>query len=338
MAGMKRYFILIAVIILVIVVILSSFLYLNSQKTYKGNIESITMAYVTDIAYTPIFVAQDQNYFAENGLNVTLKHYNSGADATKGLLNDEVDIAGASEFVLCAQALANSSLYTFGSFCRTNHFYLVARTDTGISSISDLKGKTLGVPLGTNAEFYLGLFLQKNDINLNQVNLHNIAPFAQTPNVLANGTVDAAVVFQPYINQINGLLGNQTVMWPIQGGQQAYIDAVCSRSFAQAHPELITRFLKALVQAEDFTNSNQDQAMSILNNALNFTSSNTAADWSNYQFSISLDQSQILAMQLEAQWLIGNNLTNATSIPNFLNYIYIDGLESVSPDSVNIIS
>jgi NitT/TauT family transport system substrate-binding protein len=127
-------------------------------------------------------------------------------------------------------------------------------------------------------------------------------------------------------------------MWPIQGGQQAYIDAVCARSLAQAHPELIARFLKALVQAEDFTNSNQDQAMSILNNALNFTSSNTAADWSNYQFSISLDQSQILAMQVEAQWLIGNNLTNATSIPNFLNYIYIDGLESVSPDSVNIIS
>jgi NitT/TauT family transport system substrate-binding protein len=42
-------------------------------------------------------------------------------------------------------------------------------------------------------------------------------------------------------------------------------------------------------------------------------------------------------MQDEARWLINNNLTTATSVPNFLNYVYVDGLKSVSPESVNII-
>jgi NitT/TauT family transport system substrate-binding protein len=59
--------------------------------------------------------------------------------------------------------------------------------------------------------------------------------------------------------------------------------------------------------------------------------------WSENEFSLSLDQSLILAMKDEAQWLISNNLTNATAIPSFINYVYADGLKSVKPGAVNII-
>ena len=70
---------------------------------------------------------------------------------------------------------------------------------------------------------------------------------------------------------------------------------------------------------------------------LNYSSTYLASVWSNYQFSVTLDQSQILAMQDEARWLINNSLTNANTAPNFLNYIYVNGLESVKPSAVNII-
>ena len=39
----KRNFIVLAVIILVVAIVLSSFVYLNSQKPYAGNIETITI-------------------------------------------------------------------------------------------------------------------------------------------------------------------------------------------------------------------------------------------------------------------------------------------------------
>ena len=53
---------------------------------------------------------------------------------------------------------------------------------------------------------------------------------------------------------------------------------------------------------------------------------------------ISAFSSSVMAkLQEEAQWLIQNNLTSATAIPNFLNYVYVNGLESVTPDAVNII-
>jgi NitT/TauT family transport system substrate-binding protein len=59
--------------------------------------------------------------------------------------------------------------------------------------------------------------------------------------------------------------------------------------------------------------------------------------WSQNQFSLSLDQSLVAAMEDEARWMIANGLTSETEVPNFLDYIYMDGLQAVKPEAVNII-
>jgi NitT/TauT family transport system substrate-binding protein len=42
-------------------------------------------------------------------------------------------------------------------------------------------------------------------------------------------------------------------------------------------------------------------------------------------------------MEDEARWMINNNLTAENQVPNFLDYIYMDGLETVKPGAVNMI-
>jgi NitT/TauT family transport system substrate-binding protein len=42
-------------------------------------------------------------------------------------------------------------------------------------------------------------------------------------------------------------------------------------------------------------------------------------------------------MEDEARWMIKNNLTTEKTVPDFLKYIYIDGLKAVKPEAVNII-
>jgi NitT/TauT family transport system substrate-binding protein len=42
-------------------------------------------------------------------------------------------------------------------------------------------------------------------------------------------------------------------------------------------------------------------------------------------------------MNDEAHWIINNDLTIEKEIPDFLDYIYMDGLEAVKPNAVNII-
>jgi NitT/TauT family transport system substrate-binding protein len=70
---------------------------------------------------------------------------------------------------------------------------------------------------------------------------------------------------------------------------------------------------------------------------MNFDDAYLEIIWQRYQFSVSLDQSLITAMEDEARWMIKNNLTRERTIPDFAKCIYIDGLKSAKPDSVNII-
>jgi ABC-type nitrate/sulfonate/bicarbonate transport system substrate-binding protein len=332
----RRNLIVLVVIILVITVVLSSFVYLNSQKPYTGKVESVTLGFYPSEYSSLIYIANDQKYFSANGLEITIKNYTSGAAAVTGLLNGEVEMATASEFVVANNAMQNASIYALGTVSKYLNLYLVGRTDEGINSVSDLIGKRIGVAIGSSNQFYLGRFLDLNGISLSQVMLVNVN-FAQTPSALANGTVDAALTFQPYLNQIQDLLGNRIVVLPAQADQFGYFEAISTKGWVGAHPDVIVRFLRAIVQAENFNIDHKDQAMAIVARDLNYTNSYVESVWQDYQYSVTLDQSFVDLMQDEARWLISNNLTNAKAIPTFSGYIYTSGLEAVKPQAVNII-
>lgn len=317
-------------------ILVSSFVYLDSQKPYQGNVASITLGALANESNSLIYVAYDQKYFADNGIDIIFQNYASGVAAAAGVLSGKVEIALATEFVVAEEALDNANLCTFCSISKSLSFFLVARADEGITDVSDLNGKRIGVAFGTIAEFYLGTLLELNGLNLSNVSLVNV-PLAGAQGVLANGTVSAVLTIQPYVSQIESLLGNKVVVLQAQSGQFAFSNLICTTSWAQQNSGLIVRLLKSLVQAQNFIINHQNQAIAIVTKTLNYSSTYLPTVWSNYQFSVTLDEAQILAMQNEAQWLISNNLTTATQVPNFVNYVYVNGLESVNPNYVNII-
>jgi NitT/TauT family transport system substrate-binding protein len=61
-----------------------------------------------------------------------------------------------------------------------------------------------------------------------------------------------------------------------------------------------------------------------------------ASIWPQHQYSLSLDQSLLTAMEDEGRWMIANNLTSEKTLPDYSDYIYTKGLEAVIPESVNI--
>ena len=78
MAVQKRNLIIVAVVILVIAIVLSSFVYLNYQHSINEK-QNVSLSIFPNELTTPIFVAQDQHFFDENGINLTItilyEHY-----------------------------------------------------------------------------------------------------------------------------------------------------------------------------------------------------------------------------------------------------------------------
>jgi NitT/TauT family transport system substrate-binding protein len=315
---------------------MGAFFYLGPQHHEAVQTESITLGIMPSEVETLIYVARDQGYFADNNLNVTLKNYTTGLLAVNGLLKNEVDIATSADFVMVGKVLANKSVTSIGTIDKYSTSYLLVRTDMGISNISDLKGKRIGVPMGTVAEFNLGRFIELHGIGMDQVTLVNTA-VNLAPKALMNGSVSAVMTAEPYMDMITtSPISDKVLAWPAQSDISTNYLAVTNTSWAAAHPDTAVRFLKALDQAEDFVIHHPDATKQALCKDLNYTGSYTEKIWNNHQFTLSLDQSLILRMEDQSRWMIRNNLTSSP-VPNFLNYIYIDGLESVDPALVNII-
>ncbi len=92
-----------------------------------------------------------------------------------------------------------------------------------------------------------------------------------------------------------------------------------------------------MIQAEEYTITHPDGAKAIVQKWMNYTDATMAAIWPDHQYSLTLDQSFVLAMEDEARWMIKNNLITEEQVPNFLDYIHEDGLKAIKPEAVNII-
>jgi NitT/TauT family transport system substrate-binding protein len=285
---------------------------------------------------TLIYIADEEGYFAANGLNVTIRTYPSGAAATEGLLLGDSEIATATEFVLVGKTLDKVPLRTIGSIDEFEQIHLVGRKDAGIMDVPDLAGKTIGISRKTAAEFYLGRFLELHGMNIREVNLEDIRP-PQIVDALANGDVDAVVTWQPYVSSIQQCMGDRVVAWSVQSGQPAFCIAICTGDWADGHPDEITRFVRALSEAQGYLIRNPGSSKAILSLRANYSNAYVQQVWPEHHFFLSLDQALISSMEDEARWEIRNNITQVRTIPDFQENIYTGGLERVKPESVNII-
>ena len=308
-----------------------------SPRGYSGPMESIIVAYSPFESTALFWIAEDQQYFSQNGLNISLRKYDSGAASLTGVLNGEADIlVGLSEFPAVRMAFQKEKFAILGNTNKGEFIYLIGRKDRGIEKPADLEGKRVGAAFGTIAQFHLGRFLELNGIAAQDLTLVDLKTPEEWVNAVINGEIDAVVTAQPDANTVKERLGANGVFWSAQSGQFLHGLIVSTDEWVTNHPEQGTRFLKSLAQAEDYAARNPAGAKAIVQKGLNLNAGYMDTVWSQNQFSLSLEQSLIIAMEDEARWMINNNMTTEKTVPNFLDYIYADGLKSIKPGAVRI--
>lgn len=307
-----------------------------SPKEYPGPVETVTISEGYNETRTLIYVAEERGYFAANGIALVYKEYAPGPAAVNALLKDEVDLALGSDFVLVGNVLKGADIRAIASIDRFENTYIIGRADRGIRDIADLKGKKIGITRGTSPEFYLGRFLELNGMSIRQVTLVEGNP-AQLMEAVTSGSVDAVAIFQPEASTIRRNQGDNAVVWSAQSSRLTFFNVFGAASWVNSHAEVITRLLKSLSQAEEYLIRNPAEVKTMIQKRLKYDDAYMNAVWTEHQFSLSLDKSLLVAMEDEARWMIQNNLTTEKTVPDFMNYIYVDALKKIKPEVVNII-
>lgn len=314
-------------------------LFFNSWSCKGEHIDNtalVSIGTTTSEVNALLLVAQANQYFTANGLNIRHEVHPSGLKALEAMLSNEVDLATGSEYAFVGKVLSGEKIRTIGVINRSSTNYLIARKDKGITHIHDLKGKRIGVPFGSRPQFALDRFLYLNDIASIEANIVNV-PIRRLIAAFLSGEVDAVTAWQPYIEQAKEKMRDGVVVWSTQENQPSYTLVMCREQWTAENPEPIKRLLKAMIQAEDFMTEHPDAAKSIIQKKLNYDDTYMDEIWHDYRFSVLLDQALVVAMEDEARWMINNHIGKKREMPNFADYFYVAGLKGIRPEAVNII-
>ena len=320
------------------IVVIVAFIWIGHKQSrkYSGGVEKIRLGVSTPDASALIYIADSRRFFKDYGLDVSIKNYEAGALAMKDFAVDEIDMATVGEFALVSQILKGTDLKALGTSVISNSCELIARRDRGIEKLTDLRRKKIGSVRGSTLDFFLGSFLTSQGIQMNDIEIINLKP-TEIVDAILQGTIDGAASFIPYGDSIRKALGTNAVTWPIQGQQDYYMLLVAKAPFIKTYPSRIERLLRALIDAEQFIKEHETEAQKIVQERANLDHSTLISIWPKSRFEVRLDQDLLILMEHETRWAIRNKLTGSTRLPNYLDFIYIDGLEKINPDSVTII-
>jgi ABC-type nitrate/sulfonate/bicarbonate transport systems, periplasmic components len=326
-----------AAIVLVILMGWGAWLQFSLQRGQPILTEPLVVAYSPYEAGALFWIARDQRYFEEQGLNLTLKRYDSGAASLQGLVEGDVDLSvGVSEFPLVRQAFQNARVRTLGNIDKGEFIYLVADRDR-VGTISNLKGKRVGTALGTIAEFHLGRFLSLHGMTIQDITLIDTKTPTEWMSAAAEGEIDAVSTAQPFADAARDRLGDRAIVWSVQSNQPVFSLILARDEWIADHPDKAVGLLRAFEQAEAYAARYPLESRAIVQRELDLDAGYMDSVWRQNQFSLTLDQSLIIAMEDEARWMIRNHLTDATEIPDFRTYVYTEALETIKPGAVKII-
>jgi ABC-type nitrate/sulfonate/bicarbonate transport system substrate-binding protein len=329
-----RYLLLIAGVVALLV---GYFLLCQKQQKSAVPIEKVTFAEPTQPGAGPVYIAYIKGYFKDEGLDVTLQPHTSGKAALNAVLGGKADLAVVAETPIMFAVVRGEKIYAIATlFTSEKNMAIIARKDREISLPADLKGKRIGVSIGTNGEFFMDAFLVLHGIPVKEVKAVNLKP-EEMFDSLVKGKVDAVSTWHPHLMRLQKKFGDIGITFYGDGIYTWTFNVAVMQEFAHKNSEVIQRIHRTLIKAVEHIRENPDESCKIIADYIRMDESMLRELWTIYNFGITLDQSLLINLENQTRWAIKNKLADKTEVPNYLNFIYLDGLKAVKPKAVTII-
>lgn len=229
---------------------------------------TLRLALNNTVASLPVVVADEQGFFAEEGITAEMTTL---ADITKipPTLGKQYDIGFGVQPTLIRAASQGVDIAMISGNAVTSaekpEYVIMARPDASINGPKDFEGKTLGAPtLAGNVHIGTKYWLQENGVDLSKVDDIQV-PTPTMVDQLKEGLIDAAELQQPYTDIAKeagmveagyalGAVADPTTMSSWQS----------DRAWAEANPDVVESFRTSLDEAMQWIIDNDAEARDLL--------------------------------------------------------------------------
>lgn len=283
-------------------------------------------------------LAKLRGFYAAEGLDVEVKNYPSGFQALEAMLSGQCSLAAVGVPPVVHQSLRRNDFRILAAIASSRNFErLIVRRDRGIHGATDLRGRRIAVAESTTAHYFHDLFLAAHGVAPSEVTQVYL-PAQEVGAAFRRGDVDAAAHWEPHIQVLAKEFGNRAQVMSTPGLHVNPFLLLARLDRLQQHPTAIKSVLRALLRAERF--AREQPALASPQLAGYFGMEQTLFDivWPLHDYRVSLDQPLLFTLENVARWNLGR-LPSAQrpAMPNYLDFIYLDALKAVRPESVNLI-
>ncbi|MDF2823155.1 MAG: Substrate-binding region of ABC-type glycine betaine transport system [Mycobacterium sp.] len=251
--------------------------------------------------------------------NIKWTKFDSGADINTAFIAKELDFGaiGSSPVARGLSAPLNIPYQVaFVLDVAGDNEALVARNESRVNTIPELRGKRIATPFASTAHYSLLAALDQNGLTANDVSLVDLQPQA----ILAaweRGDIDAAYTWLPTLDQLRA--GGKDLITSRQlaaDGKPTLDLGVVSTEFAEAHPDVVDVWRRQQARALDVIKDDPDAAAKAIAAEIGLSPEDVAGQ---------LEQGVYLTPQevASAEWLgsdgsVGNIAANLESASQFL--------------------
>jgi len=234
--------------------------------------DTVTIGYFPNLTHIASIVALEEGYFEEefgDGITIETQTFSNGGLFMEAMQTNEIDVGTVGPGPLLNIYLQNPEFHVI-SGAVNGGAVLVVNEGSGISSLEDLDGKQIAIPvIGSTQDVMLRKALQEVDLEPESsggtVNMHPAAP-ADTATLFVQDAVDGAATQEPWGYILESQAGGEMLLdWDeFAWGEDSTNTVVAARSDFKDNTELTENYLKAHQRAVEFIQENPEEAQDIV--------------------------------------------------------------------------
>ncbi len=248
-------------LLLVALVSVFSFTLFGCGNNNKNELTKIRLNEVThSIFYAPLYVAINNGYFKDDGIEIELTNGGGADKVMTALLSNDADIGlmGPEATIYVTEGGAKDKPVVFGQLTKRDGSFIVAKHSYTNFTLNDLKGKEIiggrkgGVPAMT-----LEYAIKQAGLNIgtgtNEVNLRTDVAFNLTASVFDSTNADFCTLFEPTASELCANKGYSLVASVgTLSGEVPYTAFTAKKGFLEENEKLAERFLRAVYRGYRF--------------------------------------------------------------------------------------
>jgi len=238
------------------------------SKTVKDSDYVLRVGIQPDLCFAPLHLAIEKGFFADEGLKIEAVRIESTI-AAEAIAGNQID-AGFALLAKFIQPLENGLPVKFTSGIHTGCIKIVVAQNSDVTSLSDLKGKKVGVPglmsspalIAKRALAAAGIGVTGDNLEVDFVAYSNADLYV----ALGKGAIDAVAGGDPGVSV--AVRDNNLKVLLDTASDGKFKNEYCCLSFvtaplAEKYPEIAAKFTRAVINASEWVEKNPLEAARI---------------------------------------------------------------------------